>query len=251
MSIREHELPGPPALELRGADRRNAFVGGTAIPAEDDLLNRGVFGLNAGDPRARPFVLLRTQLLNIMDGMKVRFLAVTSPKAANGKSYVAANLATAISRVEDVCLLDLHLRRPVIAEWFATPASGGVSACLTGRGTLRDAHFRIEHERLNIFPAGDPRDDTSTLLSSSLLSIFMSQMRSLPGDPICIIDCPPVLENDDMMLIAKHVDGVLLIAEEGRTTRRDITDSIRMLGSTRIIATLLNKSIVPAVLPDR
>lgn len=225
--------------------RRNAVPGGTPISASERLTDRGIYGLDAADPRARPFILLRTQILNTLEARKVRCIAVTSPSASNGKSYVAANLATALCGVEDVCLVDLHLRRPVVAEWFETPDSSGVSGCLSGRGTLQEANFHIRSRRLNVFPAGAAQSDTTPLLTSGLLGTFMSQLRSLAGEPVCVIDCPPVLESDDMLLIAKHVDGVLLIAEEGSTTRDEISDSVRMLGTTPILGTLLNKSIVP------
>jgi len=238
------------AFPLGDQERRNAFVGGTPIPTPTTLLEKGIYGLNGGDDRARPFILLRTQLLNALEQRKARILAVTSPGRSNGKSYVAANLATAICKVEDVCLVDLHLRRPVVADWFETPRAAGTSGTLTGKHPLRDAHFRLEDERLSVFPAGDTRDDTSGLLSSSMLGTLMSQLRALPGEPVCIIDCPPVLENDDMLLIARHVDGVLLLGEEGRSTKRDIVETVKLLGSTPIIGTLLNKSIVPSVFPD-
>jgi len=239
-------------MPLSGLDgeRRIGAPGGTVIAAPDDLLDWGIYGLEASDPRARPFVLLRSQILATAEKMNARCLAVTSPGAGNGKSYIAANLATSISRVAEVCLVDLHLRRPVIGEWFETPEKGGMAGCLSGRHNLNEAHYRLEHERLSIFPAGTSHEDASALLSQGLLDTFVSQLRALPGEPICIIDCPPMLENDDMLLIARHVDAVILVAEEGKTTQREITESARMLKRTPILGTLLNNSIVPAGIPE-
>jgi capsular exopolysaccharide synthesis family protein len=238
---------------MRMADRdlRNASPGGIVVPVPASLLDRGIFGLHPRDPRAKPFILLRTQILNALAGAKGRMLAVTSPSALNGKSYVSANLATAISRVEDVCLVDLHLRRPVMREWFELPQESGLSACLAGERRLRDSHFHMEGERLNIFPAGDACEDSSELLSSNALPELMSQLRSLPGEPVCIVDTPPVLEHDDMMLIAKHVDAFILVVEEGRNSRRDVAETMRLMTGTPLIGTLLNKSIMPSAVPGR
>jgi Mrp family chromosome partitioning ATPase len=238
-----------PSSILPDHDLRNSSMRGKVVPAPYALLDRQIYGLNANDLRARPFILLRTQILSALSAMKGRVLAVTSPTASNGKSYVSANLAAAISRVEDVCLVDLHLRRPVLGEWFELPRDAGTSTCLAGAADLADVHYRLDGERLNIFPAGVAQFDSPQLLSSASMAGLFAELRALPGEPVCIIDTPPVLENDDMLLIAKHVDAVILVVEEAQNTRRDLAQTMGLLGSTPLIGTLLNKSILPAGLP--
>lgn len=230
-------------------DLRNSALKGILVPTPAGLLDRDVYGLDPNDSRARPFILLRTQILSALSGMKGRILAITSPTAANGKSYVAANLAAAISRVEDVCLVDLHLRRPVLGEWFELTEQAGTSTYLAGEHSLADIHYRLDGERLNIFPAGVAQYDAPQLLSSVSMAGLFNELRNLPGGPVCIIDTPPVLENDDLLLIAKYVDAAVLVVEEARNTRREIAQTMGLLGSTSLLGTLLNKSILPAGLP--
>ena len=222
--------------------RRNSR---TIVPKSDHLLENGIYGLHHKDPRARPFILLRSQVLNALGQTKGRVLAVTSASASNGKSHVAANLACAISRVRETSLIDLHLRRPVIGDRFGLPAVDGVSSYLEGSNDLGQLSFRIQDERLAIHTAGRATDDSSELLLSPRLGKLFSQWQASPEEPICIVDTPPVLESDDMLLISKQVDGILFVVEEGRTTRHEMVESFRLLNGTPVLGTLLNKTISP------
>ena len=120
------------------------------VPKSDHLLEHGIYSLHHKDPRAKPFLLLRSQVLNALGQINGRVLAVTSASALNGKSHVAANLACAMSRVRETTLIDLHLRRPVIAERFGLPAVEGISSYLEGSNDLGQLGFRVEDERLSI-----------------------------------------------------------------------------------------------------
>ncbi len=246
----ERDFVPSATLATFASERREPTVGGVPVRVSEDLVDWGVYGLEPSDPRARPFVLLRTQIMATAQRMKARCIAVTSPKAGEGKSYVAANLATAISRVADVCLVDLHLRRPVVAEWFDLPAKGGTAGVLGGRQSMAEGYYRVEGERLGIIPVGLLQEDASMLVSLGTVDTLVEQLRGLPGEPLCILDCPPVLENDDMLQIARHVDAIILIAEEGKTTQGDLGESARLLRPTPVLGTLLNRSIVPAAFPS-
>jgi Mrp family chromosome partitioning ATPase len=188
---------------------------------------------------------MRAQVLNGLSQIKGRVLAVTSAAALNGKSHVAANLACAISRVRETTLVDLHLRRPVLGDRFGLPAVDGVGSYLDGSNELGQLGFGITGERLSIHPAGRASDDSSMLLSSNRIDELFAQFHRDPAEPVCIVDTPPVLENDDMLLIAKHVDAILFVIEEGKTTRNETVESFRLLNGTPVLGTVMNKAMDP------
>lgn len=235
------ELP-PPAATGSADWRRNY----RNIAAKGDhLLEHGIYGFNPKDPRAKPFISLRTQVLNALAETKGRVIAVTSPSAANGKSHVAANLACAISRVRETILIDLHLRRPVIGYRFGLPEVSGIGSYLKGTDEVSDLSFRVEDERLTIHAAGEASEDSSDLLLSPRLTELFSQNPDGRDLPFCIVDCPPVLEGDEMLLIARRVDSILFVVEEGRTTKHDLVESFRLLNGAPVLGTLLNKAMDP------
>lgn len=213
-------------------------------PKGDHLLEHGIYGFHPKDPRARPFISLRTQILNALAISNGRVLAVTSATASNGKSHVAANLACAISRVRETILIDLHLRRPVIGYRFGLPEVPGIGSYLKDTDEVSDLSFRVEDEKLTIHAAGEPSED-SDLLHSPRLNELFSQNADGRDLPFCIVDAPPVLEGDEMLLIARQVDSILFVVEEGRTTKHDLVESFRLLDGSPILGTLLNKAMDP------
>lgn len=221
---------------------------GTPPPAlldRDALLRNGIFGFEYQDPRTQTFVLLRSLALRKLAKADARLLAITSSEPQNGKSFVAANLAAALGRIHPACLVDLDLRRPVVAERFGLTPVAGVDDYLRGHRPLSDIAVPVAGENLTIVPVAEPSDVSADLLAGERAATLFSALRALPGQPVCILDTPPILEGDDMMIIARHVDAVLLVIEEGRTRQRELREVLRLLGPTPLLGTVLNKSIAP------
>ena len=57
-----------------------------------------------------------------------------------------------------------------------------------------------------------------------------------------IVDLPPVLLSDDALMVAPLLDAVVLVVNERRTKREDVARVIELLGNTRIVGTVLNRS---------
>jgi Mrp family chromosome partitioning ATPase len=51
-----------------------------------------------------------------------------------------------------------------------------------------------------------------------------------------------VLLSDDAITIAPRLDAVILVVTEGRTRREDVSRVLELLGDTRVIGTVLNRS---------
>lgn len=211
----------------------------------DTLLDKGIFGFEHLDERAQPFALLRSMVLTRLAQCRGNIIAITSTQASNGKSFVASNLAAALSQIYPVCLVDLDLQRPTIGEKFALPSCAGVDDFLVGKSNLTEIGCIVSGNRLSILPVRQPFDNAADLLASPRGSQLFEQLRGLPGRPVCIIDTPPILEGDEAIIVARSVDGVLLVIEEGQTRQREVREALRMLKPTPLIGTVLNKSNSP------
>ncbi|KMS56397.1 ATPase [Novosphingobium barchaimii LL02] len=209
----------------------------------EKLLENGIFGLEHMDPRARTFILLRSQIMNGFYAEGGRVLVVTSTQAGNGKTFVTANLACALSLIQPTVLIDLDLRRPTMATRFGLTVSAGVDDYLLGDCEWEDVGQKVAGLDLTLYPVREPRQDSSTLLSLDRLAGAMTAIRAMPYQPLCIIDTPPALVLDDVMLIARKGDGIVMVIEEGRTTSGELKEAMRLLGAPRIVGTVLNKSI--------
>lgn len=209
----------------------------------ETLIRNGIFGFEHLDVRARSFILLRSQLINRFYRTGGRVLAVASTQPGNGKTYVTANVAAALSRIRPTVLVDLDLRRPTLGDRFGLMPVWGVDDYLAGEAAWADTETRIGSVSLSIHPVRQPRHNSSVLLASDALGELFDRIRAAPGAPICIVDTPPILVLDDILLIARSVDGILMVVEEGRTSGRDIAGALRLLSPTPIIGSILNKSL--------
>lgn len=206
------------------------------------LIDNGIVGFEHHDIRSQSFHMLRSQILRRLGQSKTSIVAVTSTQSGNGKSFVATNLAAALSQIHPAWIVDLDLRCPCVGDRFDLKATIGVDDYLLGSDTLGERECALGNEQLTILPVGQPRANSAEILSSGRTAELFARLRANADNPVCIIDTPPVLEGDDMMIIAQHVDAILMVAEEGRTPRAQIRESLRMLHPTPIIGTVLNKA---------
>ncbi len=208
------------------------------------LADAGLWGFTPLDPRALAFVRLRSQLLGRLPrGDCQKVIAIVSPRAGAGSSFVATNLAATLAQLHKVCLADLDLRTPTIGNLLGVPACAGVTDVLRRERALADVGCIAAEARLRVLPATAAGAEATSLLASEALPELFAALRREP-DTISIIDTPPILAMDDTILITRHVDGVILVVDEGQTTARDVRESLRLLHPTTLIGTVLNRSLV-------
>lgn len=209
----------------------------------DTLIANGIFGFEHLDIRARTFVLLRSQLMNRFYRSGGRILAITSTQAGDGKTYIAANVAAALSRIHPTVLIDLDLRHPTLAARFGLDPPLGIDDYLAGDALLEDAGTHVAAVDLTLYGVRQPRLASATFLAVQRLGQMFDVIRNQPRAPICIVDTPPILVVDDILLIAESVDGVLMVIEEGSTTADDVANALRILAPTPVVGSVLNKSL--------
>lgn len=234
---------GTSARDKRANDTEAGILPELLLLNRPTLRRNGIYSYDHLDPKARSFTLLRSQLLHSLDMSKSQVIAITSTQPGNGKSFVAANLAVSLGRVHHTILLDLDLHRPTLANRFGLPSIAGVDDYLAGDTGLMGALCQLLDTDLSILPVRNERDDATELLFSPRLSQLFEELRAQPGNPICIVDTPPTLALEDILLISQHLDGVLLVVEEGRTTVEDLREAVSILAPTPVLGTILNKSL--------
>ncbi len=213
------------------------------LPEQFDSQN--IVGFRNADTRARPFKLLRAQIVRQMEEREIKLIGVTSAAPNVGKTFVASNMAAALSRIADfdVYLMDLDLHRPAVAGRFGMEAEGwGIHDFLSGeQPDMGQIARRINEERMVVVP-GYRRDvATGELLSSAAGAQLFERLRTLPKNSVVIVDMPPIFADDDAVIIGRHLDGFVLVVEDGKTTRKQVHETIRMLSPTPFMGAVLNR----------
>jgi protein-tyrosine kinase len=205
--------------------------------------NRLIAG-NRSDPRAVPFRMLRTQVLQAMRENNWTSLGITGPTSGIGKSLIATNLAISISHEvnQTVLLVDVDLRNPTIHKYFNFEPNYGLLDYLMGEADLTDLFVNPAFKRLVLLPGRGSSNSSSELLSSPRMTNLIKDLMERYQSRIVIFDLPPLLNIDDAMVFLPHVDSALLVVENGNNTQSEVEHSLGLLEGTNLIGTVLNKA---------
>jgi protein-tyrosine kinase len=209
------------------------------------LEKQRILPTGARGPAGGPYKMLRTQVLRRMEKIGANSLAIVGTATGTGKTLTAINLAIAIAAELDrtALLVDLDLRNPSVHRRLGIEPSVGIEDCLRLNRPLKDAMLRLaSYERLVILPARERCEDSSELLSATRTHELVTEMRQRYKDRILIFDLPPVLQADDALAFAKHVQSALVVVGDGKTQRSDLTRTLELLQDLPIIGTVLNGS---------
>jgi Mrp family chromosome partitioning ATPase len=209
------------------------------------LASKRITAHNHGKAHAASFDMLRTQVLQSMDGKDWRFLGITSPTAGCGKTVTAINLALSIGRQPErsVLLLDLDLRKPQVASCLGLKPKDGVLSVLENRSPLADAivEVGIGDCRMMVLPTESPTSRSSDRMASRAMSDLLQDVKREFQSQIIILDLPPLLSSADVLAVLPKLDCMLLVTAVGVTTSSQINESVKHLQSTEIVRLVANK----------
>lgn len=195
-----------------------------------------------GSPLAEAFRGVRTSVMYSVVDHPPRTMLVTSLRQQEGKTSVSTNCAISLAQLGtgDVLLIDADMRHPNMHEILEVPQSPGLSGFLTGgtelSGVIKPAHI----PGLYVIPAGAVPANPSELLSSHRFAQALTALHERFVH--IVIDTPPILGVSDTLVIARHVEGVILVLRHGRSSRDAAQRAVQMLGSVRarILGVVLN-----------
>lgn len=192
-----------------------------------------------------PYRMLRTQTLKRLDKLGGSTLAIVSPRAGDGKSLTAINLAISIACDPNrtALLVELDLRRPSLARRWGLESEIGFDEHLRSRAPLERMMVRpAGYDRLVLLPASASAEDSSDLVLSSRAAEFVSEAKARYANRVILFDLPPALETDEVLGFMPHVDAALLVVREGITSREDVVRTLELLRDTPVVGTVLNGS---------
>lgn len=192
-----------------------------------------------GSASADQYRSLRTRIQQVAHGRSVNALLVTSPRAGEGRTHTAANLALSMTQEPDrrVCLVDANLRGARLRSLFGLPDGPDLGDVLAERATLDDALVYLEAYNITVLP-GDESTTHSELLGSPAMRRVMQGLRAR-YDRI-VIDGPPATPVADVALLTPLVDALMLVVRAGVSTKPAIHEAITSINSDKLLGVVLN-----------
>jgi succinoglycan biosynthesis transport protein ExoP len=173
-------------------------------------------------------------------------LLLTSTDAAEGKSVTVCNLGIAFSWTgKRVLVVDGDLRRANIHNLFGIEDPGkGLSELLIGEvDDWHDLVLKTKHPNVDILPAGEFNRESPELCTPARMRELCDQWDK--EYDIVLLDTAPVGCLIDAAMMARGVDGVLMVCFHGRTSFSSMRHALRRLDGTNVLGFVLNAIDIP------
>ena len=237
--------PSAIAQALQNEDIRETFSHFQTLQSSHSRDNCLVCTSAAEGPVIEAFHLLGVRLHNLRKIREIKSLLITSTISGEGKSVVAANLASTLGSGERkrVLLIDGDLRRPSQSRLFGLAKVPGLINYLKGDRSSTACIYHLEESGIWILPAGDHPGGSSELMRAPRLPELMATLSQW-FDWI-VIDSPPVLPMVDTSVWSRLADGILLVARHGTTKKRKLQRGLEALDPNKLVGMVLNASTSP------
>jgi len=209
------------------------------------LRERRVISADDRQPAGLAYRMLRTQVLQRARANGLSSVGVVSAVNGEGKTLTAINLALSLAAEpnQTVMLVDLDLRRPAIAQTLGVTPEVGLESWFGGDDPTRKVCYALEGvERLYVLPTLAPVVGSSETLAGLGTRRLLNELKDRDSGRLLIVDLPPVLLSDDALMVAPLLDAVVLVVNERRSKREDVARVLELLGNTRVVGTVLNRS---------
>lgn len=183
-------------------------------------------------PQAEAFRDLRSRILASDAAGERTPLAVVSPDAGDGRTYVAANLAVAFSQLgERTLLVDGNLRAPALHHLFGLRERPSLADLLNGRRPAKPFDRSADIPGLSVMQVGAPPPNPLELLQQPLFSVLLRELQR-EFDRV-IVDTPPARLCADARVIAATCGQAVLVGRNGSTEARTMNLLVDRLRRTQ------------------
>ena len=226
----EEDVENAFALPILATVPRPARKSQNVVPGED----RGQF---------EGYSALATNLRFFELGPELESIMITSPGPSEGKTSVTLGTARALAALDlRVIAIEADLRRPTFAK-YGISGGAGLSTVLAGVSDIDSGLIEVDastlrpvesgtHARARTFhvlPSGPVPPNPQALLARPMMTHVIDDARAMAD--VVLVDVPPLGTVNDPVTLANLVDGVVLVAHIGRTTRDTSRRTLRLLSN--------------------
>ena len=167
-------------------------------------------------PQGEAFRDLRSQVNTYQAQNERRPLAILSPEAGDGRSFVAVNLALSFCQAgERTVLVDANLRTPSLHRLLGVPERPSLSTLLCGGHVGRPFDRSLQMPSLYVMQAGTPPPNPLELVDQPMFGQLLASLNR-EFDRV-IVDTPAAHGTADARVIAAACGQAVLVGRKHRT----------------------------------
>lgn len=174
---------------------------------------------------------IRTSLLFSSADKVPKIILVTSAGPSEGKTLTSTNLAITMAQAGSrVIIVDCDMRKPKVHKMFNLSRDMGMSSVLVSEDLetiLNDVTLPSGIPNLEVIPCGPIPPNPSEIIGSQKMSLIMDELGKR-YDRI-IVDSPPITAVTDSTVLAKFVDGVMLVVHAGVTPKQVVKTGLEQI----------------------
>jgi len=156
---------------------------------------------------------------------------VTSPLEAEGKSFIAANLATIFAQAgKRTLLIDMDLHKTTLTKQFYCGASPGIGALIAESHPLGVLTVAQPVPNLDFLPSG-VRGSAEQMIEGPYLAKALEEARR--EYEVVIIDTPPVLAVSDACHLTDKCDVTLIVLRSRKTRMTQAERAMDILANAK------------------
>lgn len=202
-------------------------------------------------PISEIFRTLRTNVQFMNNKKDLKSILITSTSPADGKTWVASNLAVTFAQAgKKVVLIDADMRKGRVFSVFGVPPTPGFSNYLSGIDSegneisteIEDYAIESSVENLYIIPAGNVPPNPSELLVSDQMILGLRRLEE--KFDLIIFDGTPTDLVTDSTIISRYADTTLIVCEHKKTkieALKKLKKEIQNVGG-KIAGVVINKT---------
>jgi capsular exopolysaccharide synthesis family protein len=198
-----------------------------------------------------PYVTDTRRLLQVLHRQQkaapteIRSYMVTSAGGGDGKSTVCALMALVSATIfhRKTLLIDGDPYLPTVHSLLGVARGPGLTDVLRRESVIQEASHATSIPRLWVLPCGYPRGGASGTYDDEEFARLLQEAG--PSYDLILIDAPPTVSTIEPILMAEHVDSILLVAMAGRTPLAMVRRSKQILEPfiDKIAGVVLNNAI--------
>ena len=231
--------------ELREATKLPVSGG---VPRYEDISDKEYVLVASKSPRhptTEAFRGLRTNLQYLLNKDGQNTILISSMHPGEGKTFTATNMAALMAQSgKKTLLIDFDLHKPRVHKALGVPRGTGLSGYLIGQVPWTMAVQTTEIPGLDVITSGPVPPNASELVHNDRTDELIAEARK--AYDFVVIDTPPILLITDALVLMRHVDRALLVANVKRANARGVRELEELLEQNSIehVSMVLN-GIVP------